>query len=106
MLAIGYELLWQWVEEQPTALPTEAPTADLMRALHGRGHAPPQTTCRQRSSHVLRYLLTGLPVIVACMVLQSAFAAKSLKYYARITGRRDAVDRNGATLRCCRPSWC
>lgn len=37
---------------------------------------------------MLRYLLTALPVMVACMVLQSAFAAKSLKYYARYTQAR------------------
>lgn len=37
---------------------------------------------------MLRYLLTGLPVIVFCMVLQAAFAAKSMKYYARITETR------------------
>jgi len=28
---------------------------------------------------VLRYLVTGLPVIVTCMVLQAAFAAKAMK---------------------------
>ena len=32
---------------------------------------------------MLRYLLTALPVIVSCMVLQAAVAAKALKYYAR-----------------------
>lgn len=37
---------------------------------------------------MLRYLLTGLPVIVFCMVLQAAFAAKSMKYYARIMESR------------------
>ena len=37
---------------------------------------------------MLRYLLTGLPVIVICMVLQAAFAAKSLNYYARFRERR------------------
>jgi len=37
---------------------------------------------------MLRYLLTGLPVIVFCMVLQAAFAAKSMKYYARFTETR------------------
>jgi hypothetical protein len=36
----------------------------------------------------MRYLLTGLPVIVICMVLQAAFAAKSLNYYARFRQRR------------------
>ena len=37
---------------------------------------------------MLRYLVTGLPVIVFCMVLQATFAAKSMKYYARITAAR------------------
>lgn len=37
---------------------------------------------------MLRYLLTGVPVIVVCMVLQAAFAARSLKYYARYREKR------------------
>lgn len=44
---------------------------------------------------MLRYLLTGLPVIVTCMVLQAAFAAKSLKYYARYRERQ----KRGSQLR-------
>ncbi|MFL6593758.1 MAG: ion channel [Luteimonas sp.] len=37
---------------------------------------------------MLRYLITGLPVIVTCMVLQAAFASKSLRYYARFREAR------------------
>lgn len=37
---------------------------------------------------MFRYLVTGLPVIVTCMVLQAAFAAKSLRYYARFSETR------------------
>jgi len=42
---------------------------------------------------VLRYLLTGIPVIVTCMVLQAAFAAKSMKYYARIREARHGASQ-------------
>ena len=44
---------------------------------------------------MLRYLLTALPVIVSCMVLQAAFAAKSMKYYARFTETRQAPALGG-----------
>jgi hypothetical protein len=37
---------------------------------------------------MLRYLLTGLPVILLCMVLQAAFAAWALRYYARYQATR------------------
>ena len=32
---------------------------------------------------MLPYLLTGLPVIVLCLVLQAVFVARCLRYYAR-----------------------
>jgi len=32
---------------------------------------------------VLRYLLTGLPVILLCLLLQAVFVAQCLRYYAR-----------------------
>jgi len=37
---------------------------------------------------MLRYLLTALPVIMLCMVLQASFAARSLRYYARFREAR------------------
>lgn len=32
---------------------------------------------------MLRFLLTGLPVLVLCLLLQAVFVAKCLRYYAR-----------------------
>lgn len=49
---------------------------------------------------MLRYLLTGLPVILLCMVLQAAFAAWALRYYARYQAARTGPSqwRDTATL--------
>ena len=40
MLAVGYQLFWQWVEEQPTAISTEAPEQPDAST---RGHGQPRS---------------------------------------------------------------
>ena len=42
---------------------------------------------------MVRYLLTGLPVILLCMVLQAAFAAWALRYYARYQATRTGASQ-------------
>ena len=77
VLAVGYQLFWQWVEDQPQDDRAGRRGAGLMRQLRQPINVDDGET------RMLLYLLTGLPVMLLCLVLQAVFVAQCLRYYAR-----------------------